>query len=242
MKTYGLVITIFILTCNNLFAEIKNGYEKEIHGVRASLRSLREMLESNKTLSIFQKGEINSKIQTLKKFISYYELTENLLQQFRTIAPDLYNETDTIKDKKGRVVDVYVKFIPEMEMQNGISGTTNIAQHENDKDAYLSEYGAHTVSVKISTVKKALLLLAHEFGHINYQVPHLASYIEFHAEFYQDRVVNSKQKGHNSNDPGGQAAREYEYRFRQHYLTFLKTTYNKFGSPMALIQEISKDL
>ena len=174
------------------------------------------MLESNNTLSIFQKGEINSKIQSLKTFISYYELTENLLQQFRTLAPDLYNETDTIKDKKGRMVDVYVKFIPEMEMQNGISGTTNIAQHENDKDAYLSEYGAHTVSVKISTVKKALLLLAHEFGHISYQVPNLATYVAFYSEFYQEHVGITKQRGHFSNDLSGQKAHEYVNRFREH--------------------------
>ena len=55
---------------------------------------------------------------------------------------------------------------------------------ENDKDAYVSEYGPFSVSIKVWIVTRALLVLSHEFGHVKYQVPNLASYLEFHRTHY----------------------------------------------------------
>ena len=160
--------------------------------------------------------------------------------QFRTIAPSLYTEIDTIKDCTGKTVTVYVKFAPESEMQQGAAGTTNIACLEKDKNVYQSEFGPSTVSVKIASVKKSLLLLAHEFGHVKYQVQNLATYIEFYSTYYQNSTFNSKYIGHNSNDPSGQKALEYENIFRDQYLNFLKTTTVKVDSPLALLQAIRK--
>jgi hypothetical protein len=125
----------------------------------------------------------------MQAYIAYYELTEQLLAQFRSIAPDLYHEIDTIKDDEGRSTDVYVKFMPEEEMKVSVSGTTNIAQAEEDGNAYHSEYGAHTVSVRIAIGKKSLGLLAHELGHVKYQVPYLVSYVKYYNMHYQDRTL-----------------------------------------------------
>ena len=57
-------------------------------------------------------------------------------------------------------------------------------QSSDDKDAYQSEYGKFTVSVKVWIVPRALLVLAHELGHVKYQVPNLASYFEFYKKHY----------------------------------------------------------
>ncbi len=127
--------------------------------------------------------------------ISFYDLTENLLNQFKIIAPKLYAEIDTISDRKGRPVHVYVKFVPVDATKVKAWGITYLNQVENDKDAYLSEYGAFTVSIKIWIVPKALLVLSHELGHVKYQIPNLASYMNFHKKCYKDEVSN--YIGHN---------------------------------------------
>ena len=242
MKTYCLFIAMFMLTWNCLFGEIKNGYGAEIKGIRESLRSLNTLLTEDPNLTLFQKAEIKNKINKLLDYITYFELTEELLVQFKTIAPSLYNEIDSIRDRTGQAVTIYVKFVSEKEMQQGAAGTTNITHLENDKNVYESEYGPNSVSIKIASVKKALLLLAHEFGHVKHQVPNLASYIEFYSASYQNGTFNSKYIGHNSNDPSGQKAIEYENRFRSSQQLFVKTPTTKMENPLALLGTIRKSV
>ncbi len=241
MKTYVLFLTLYLLILHHSSAEIKNGYGTEINGARESLQSLKVLLMDN-NLSIFQKISIKTKISELVKFITYYELTEKLLEQFKTIAPDLYYEIDTLTDCKGRPQHVYVKFIPETEMPGGVAGTTNIAQDNDDENTYTSEYGAHTVSIRIAAVKKSLVLLAHEFGHVKYQVPNLLSYVQFYSKYYLANTYKAKSFGHNDNDPSGESARVYVNRFREKYLNFLRIADAKVEPPIALLQEIKTQL
>ena len=183
MKTYALFIILYVIVIFAATAKIKNGYSIDIQGARESLKSLHLLLKDN-NLSYQQKTSMKNSVTALIKFIKYYELTEKLLSQFRLITPDLYNEIGSLKDASGRRVDIYVKFVPETDMPKGVAGTTNIGQEKNDENAYSSEYGTSTVSIKIAAVNKALFLLAHELGHVKYQVPNLASYIQFHSKFY----------------------------------------------------------
>lgn len=67
----------------------------------------------------------------MKQVIAYiigYELTEDLLSQFRMISPAQFNEIDSIKDRQGRHTHVYVKFIPEEKANIMTWGITNVAQ------------------------------------------------------------------------------------------------------------------
>ena len=127
-------------------------------------------------------------------------------------------------------------------MQHGASGTTNIAHLESDKNIYSSEYGAYTVSIKIASVNKALLLLAHEFGHAKYQVPNLESYFNYYSAYYQNDTFRSSYIGHNSNDASGRQALIYENAFRERYAEFVKTATDKPGTPLALLQAIRKTI
>jgi len=187
-----------ILTSICLFGQIKNGYESEIHGMRSSLESLNRLLAEECNLSVFQRFDMNRKIRMLVEYIAYFKFTEELLAQFRSISPDLYEEINIIKDCSGHRVAVYVKFVPEKEMQYSAGGTTNIGHLENNTNVYDSEYGHYSVSVRIASVNRALILLAHEFGHVKYQVPNLASYVLFYAATYQQRPVSSSYIGHNT--------------------------------------------
>jgi len=242
MKKYCLLLTVFILAMSTVSGEIKNGYEKEILQTRELLKSLSALLQINKNLRIGQRRKIEYRIDSLVNNISNYELTKNLLDQFKVISPDLYSEIDTLKDRKGRNVDVFVKFIPLDKTEIKAWGTTYMTQTEDDKDAYRSEYGECTVSIKVRIVNKALFVLAHELGHVKYQVPYFATYMVYYKDNYINKVYPVTNLGHNQNDLSGKSAIQYVKRFRREYIYFLKMRKEKLQSPLIQIDTIRKNL
>ena len=225
----------------NVFGEIKNGYEGELFKMQESLKNLTRIISETNDLLPSARRTIESKIELLISNISYYELTENLLHQFKIIASDLYSEIDTIRDRNGRAVDVFVKFIPTDATEVKAWGTTYMSQAKNNPDGCLSEYGDHTVSVKIWIVNNALLVLAHELGHVKYQVLHLAHYFEFYKKNYFGIMNDANHIGHNPSDPSGKSANNYEKLFRREYAYFLKAN-EKIENPIVLAEKIKRNL
>ena len=236
-----LHILILLFTCFNVFGKIRNGYERDILPMKESLNNLKMTLMENTGISAMKRRKVEQVIQTLVNHISYYELTESLLNQFKIIDPNLYSQIDTITDRLGRSVDVYVKFVPCDATRVKAWGTTYLNQLPNDKDAYLSEYGPFTVSVKIWIVANALLVLSHELGHVRYQVPNLASYLEFHKSHYRNMELTT-YIGHHSNDPSGKSANHCADIFRKGYVNFLRSGNEKIQIPSVLLARIRKNL
>lgn len=240
MKTYALLITLCFVVALTSPAKIKNGYAVDIEGARESLKSIRLLLKGD--LPLLQRTSMKIKTEDLINFITYYELTEKLLDQFRMISPWMYLQIDTLTDKKGRSIDVYVKFVTEQEMSPGVAGTTNLAQNKNDPDVYESEYGISTVSVRVVIGTKSLHLLAHELGHVRYQVPNLAAYQQFYTKFYLAAAYKGISMGHNDSDDSGREARAFATRFRKDHLEFLRSGEKKLESYAALLQAIKRRL
>ncbi len=234
------LLIILFTSCNASFCEIRNGYENDILILKESLKSLTDILIEDRDLPANQRRKIESKVETLVNHISFYDLTESLLNQFKIIAPRLYAEIDTISDRKGRPVHVYVRFVPVDATKVKAWGMTYLNQMENDQDAYLSEYGAFTVSIKIWIVPKALQVLSHELGHVKYQIPNLASYMTFHKKCYQDESSNCI--GHHPGDPSGKTAVEAEKLFRKEYTYLLRNTDEKIQNPVILLTKIRKSM
>ena len=241
IRNYCLHILMFILTCHAVFGEIKNGYEKNISGTKQSLTILRARLLEDESMTPAHRRKIQSTIATLVDHVAYYDLTEGLLSQFKTIAPELYAQIDTISDRLGRPVDVYVKFVPVDATSVKAWGLTYIDQSSDDKDAYQSEYGKFTVSVKVWIVRRALLVLAHELGHVKYQVPNLASYLEFHKEHYTNMPARTSM-GHDVDDPSGQWASQFGKTFQKKYVDFLKISMEKSSKSLGRIGKAQKEL
>src|SRR5688572_845272 len=107
-----IVLLGLIFIFHNVFGEIKNGYGKDIILLNKSLKNLKAIVSGSDRLTVARRRQIESKIANLENSISYYKVTESLLNQFKMIAPDLYAEIDTIRDGKGRPVNVYIKFVP----------------------------------------------------------------------------------------------------------------------------------
>jgi hypothetical protein len=244
MKTsigyYRIIFLAITFVAHNVVGEIKNGYEREIISARESLKALTTLLHTKSDWSSAERRTITSKIEYVQSILTYYELTENLLGQFKIVAPLLYSDIDTIRDRKGRPVDVYVKFIPQDVANISAWGATYIDQVEGDPDGYLSAYGPLTVSVKIWVVNKALTVLAHEFGHVKYQVPNLASYVTYHKRQYTESSPTATI-GHDANDDSGRAAWEFEKLFQKLYGQYAKGSNKRFQSPVVLLGRIRKN-
>jgi hypothetical protein len=242
LKKYVLLFSFLFLLFNHALGEIKNGYEKDVVQMRASLRRYSALLHVNNNLNPHQRRKIMHGIDSLVNNLSNYELTENLLKQFKDIAPDLYAEIDTLKDINGRNVKVYVKFIPVNGTEIKAWGTTYMNEMPNNKNVFCSEYGMYTVSVKIWIVNKALFVLAHELGHVRYQVPHFAKYMAYYKNNYTAQLHPAISLGHNGKDLSGKSAMNYVKRFRKEYINFLKAKKEKLETPLILMTKIKKNL
>src|SRR5688572_4407035 len=180
MKTNFIFIALFVLSSGQLFGKIRNGYETELLSAKESLRILTSLLLEDREASRANKQRIKSEIENLINHISGYELTQELLYQFRNVSPDMCNEIDNIKDKRGRSTDVYVRFITKGQSKIPLRAASFFAQASVDEDANLSRYGEYSVAVEVCMAEKSLLLLSHELGHIKYIVPNLASFNIFY--------------------------------------------------------------
>ena len=206
MKYFALTALAYCLAITFPLCKIVNGYERNIHSARASLQRLSKLPRDKNVMT---------RLQRVQEFILYHDLTNVLLHEFKAVCPSLYAQIDTISDYLGRRVDVYVRFIPRSDEIQGALAVTNLTQDPQDPHAHTSEYGIHTVSVKVTVVRNALLILAHEFGHTSHQVPHLKKYVDFYKRNYGDVHSRSTYLGHKPNDPGGQHAILFENQFRK---------------------------
>jgi hypothetical protein len=242
MKKYSVIVIMFFLVLNSAWGKLKNGYEKDILDVREKLKNYNHILNTNDNLSASDRRHLKTDIKNLIVYQSYYELTEELLKQFKQISPEIYNRIDSIKDAKGRYTDVYVKFIPREEASIMAGGVTYMSQSVKDKHACFSEYGKHSVSIKIWLFNEALLALAHELGHVNYQVPNLATYAEYYKKLYPPFSTETNHMGHAPSDRSGKDAITFQKEFKKTYLDQAKFRSGdmRFESPFILMEEIKK--
>ena len=238
-----IVITLAIIAVVNCasFGKIKNGYGSEINSALTSLRILDELLAAQEKLTHTERRAAEKRIKEVSEYILYYELTEQLLLRFRTIAPEIYNTIDSLRDGKGRPTDVYIRFIPEKNARVQAWGITNIGRMTDDPHGYRSEFGEYTVSVKVWAVEKSLLVLAHELGHVKYQVGHLASYVEYYNTTYPRATTEPNYIGHAHGDQSGDSALAFEKKFRERHARYWKEG-GVLESPLVLRERINDEI
>jgi hypothetical protein len=241
MKASFLFAILMIFSSYVLLGEIKNGYETELHNAIATLQKLNLRLSGDKTLSILEKQMIRSEIKKVTDVISHYELTRQLINQFRIVSPVMYNEMDSIKDKRKRTTDIFIRLIPSEQASVKLMAASFFRQSPRDDDASYSEYGENSVSVNVVIGHNALLLLSHELGHISYVVPNLAKYVSFYKRCYKKELVNFSYVGHNQSDESGKTAFSFEQRFRGDLAYYLINGGMKFESSASLIDRIRRN-
>ena len=238
MKTLYLLIvcTLFV---HPLVGKIRNGYEPRLEDSRTSLQSLNLLFLKGK-MSGMERLQVKSKIEVLVNYISFYELTDEFIRQFRIVAPVMFTELDNIRDKRGRFTDIYIRLIPTKESRIPLVAASFFQQTGEDEDASVSPYGMYSVSVDIFIVDNALFLLSHELGHVKYIVPNLATY----SKFYKWRYNNVKADsyiGHSANDLSGEQSHIFERRFLEEKKVYFRNGGRKPMSLPVLLTQIKKN-
>ena len=247
MKTLILIVIVLSLFPQSAKGLIKNGYATKIQETRLVLKNLNNIIsedkrkhpKSQKKLSARQRAKLKKTIKSLEQFIYYFEFTEILLEQFRSVAPELYYEIDVIVDGNGEKTDVYVKFVPYELMQISPRAIVYIGYKKNEFNVCHSEFGDHTVSVIVRVELNSLFFLAHELGHVKYEVPNISTYFEFYNKVYKYQNRSSNFLGHNSNDLSGKVANIYGKRFREYYKKYKKDNQEKLEAPMVLLKKLN---
>lgn len=221
------IITLAVLClgfCQEMYAEIRNGYEEEIIKVEKWLNQLHEI--ANRPLNELQREKMNKKLEeahaTVDKLRENHKKTQELIDMLRMIDPELYHEINTIQDSEGNETDVYIKVVDRLSL--GMLGATNVDHSIDNPNVYSSQYGDYTVSVRIVDTNpiRAMLILVHELGHVRYQVPHLAEYIRFYKKTYQNKYLEGIKKGHHPDDPGHITIEETLIAFKASWINYNK--------------------
>jgi len=169
-----VILFIFLYQPGLLRAEIKNGYEIELEETRRCLENINTMIKMEGRNNRERMIKLKKYLIKLKKIEArqsiYSEKTRKLLLRLKEIDPTLFSEIDSIKDGKGNSTDVYVKVVP-LNKDQEIHGSTNLDQYNFDEDMYSSSYGIKIASVIVADCFRSIFLLAHELGHVKYQVP-----------------------------------------------------------------------
>lgn len=234
-----ILASLMVVSCT--FGKIRNGYSNNLDDCRKSLHALQEILAPGENLSPAQRRTVKAKIQSLTDFISYHDVTEQLIAQLLTVSPDLYYNMDNLKDKKGRLTDIYVKLIPREKAVVSLMGVSFFSQDETDGDAHNSGYGQRSVSIEIWIGPDALQLLYHELGHTNYIVPNIADYSGFYRQHYVGHDIKPSFIGHHPQDGSGKMAQAFEARYRKDYALHLKNGGSPLDSMQFLMMKWRKD-
>lgn len=241
MKTVFLLIAVTVLSIALASGKIRNGYEVKLAAARSSLRHLHAMLLADPDMSALKKQKIRSEIDAMVMFLSCYELTEKLLMQLRMISPDIYNALDTIRDKRGRLTDVYVRLVPPEKAGVPLEGMSIFSQASCDEDANHSEYGDYSVSINVWILDKSLLLLYHELGHVRYVIPNLAEYCRFYARCYGSRKMSLSYIGHDVRDQSGMFANAFVRQYIRDKVKFKRASGTRPEHTFALLRSIEKN-
>ena len=224
MRTIALLFCILFIPFGPLRSKIINGYSAKLAATRLTIHNLdslvrdpdlsdRELKKIKKCVKVLRNLQEKEKALTV-----WHDKTEALLRQLRDIDPVLYHEIDAISDSEGHPTDVYVKVVVNGQLIHGAVATTNFNQCPDNPNVYTSEFGRHTVCVQVCALKNILVSLAHEFGHVRYQVPNLKSYMEYYNKYYNNdsdkfTPMHQYNVGHNSDDPSHQSVKFVLSRF-----------------------------
>jgi hypothetical protein len=242
MTRIGLAaLLMWLLSIEDLHARSLNGYETHLTNNKQCLENLRLMLLGNDSLSSEQRRRVKSKIADLIDFISLYQITEEAIRQLKIVSPRIFYLSDSLKDKRGRPTDVYVKLVHEERSRIPLAGANFLWQHAYDKDLSVSEFGTQTASIEVWIDCNVLLLLSHELGHVTYIVPNLATYVAFYNHAYW-QVEDISYVGHKHQDSSGKSADNFTKQFYSDWRAYRRLGGIKLESPSLRLAAIKKQL
>ena len=99
-----MFILMFVLTSHAVVGKFKNFYEKNVLATKEGLKILRVIFLAGRNITSAKQQKIQSTITAVVNQLSYGDVNERFLTQFKTIALDLYVQIDTVSVTSETVV------------------------------------------------------------------------------------------------------------------------------------------
>lgn len=202
---------------------IRNGYQAQLDAANSRVSTIENVLNSKNNSTKVKKmaaKQLKKAKRNLNKIQKKFEQTKQLISDLQSIDSQLFNEINTITNSEGTETDVYVKAIT-LSGDDAVYGTTNVNQNPDNPNEYMSDYGVNTVSVTAQV--RNFSKLAHEFGHVKYQVPNLATYAKYYKSKYgKNSGYTGQELGHLPGDQSGQMVEVVMERFYKAYRKYKK--------------------
>lgn len=248
MTNYTVMLMILLCPFISAYGNINNGFTKQKDKLKKQVEALVVQIEKSSDGKAIKK--LDKKLNKLHKqyeiIMSNYEATENVLKELSHIDPELYHKVDAVVDAEGSLTHVYVKvmarntgkFIDHASQGYSMTGYTNLGHWEANPNVYASEYGVYTVSVVIGNTTDKLSALAHEFGHVLYQVENLKSYTAYYKQTYNLNSISKFGLGHDPLDPGHPFVKSIENAFKDKLNQRRRLAKSKTGTAELLAIEL----
>ena len=179
-----------------------NELKKKIENIQTQINNCTD----KKQLRMLNKA-LKTSQNKLKIESEYEDIVNSAIQDLKDYGiDDEFNKLDNLTDVNGNNVDVFIQVIDYINQPiGGTEGQTDL-QIESD-GSISSKKGKNTVSITLSHNYKWLSgkILAHEGGHVLWDVRHPTSVINFYALF-----PTQNKNGHESGNNSGLVANYYE--------------------------------
>ncbi|HLP96409.1 MAG TPA: RHS repeat-associated core domain-containing protein [Saprospiraceae bacterium] len=195
-----------------------NGYQEARDHASDRLNMAKENLnsysgEDKKALKKL-KREVKDAQRAFDRIDAKYQSVETAIRDLKEYNSQEYKDLNSLQDAEGNFVNVYIQEEDHLADDNGqtLSGKTEtlpdrvleiINAETGDKKlvaSVQSRHGSNTATIVINSNEPSKgETLAHEGGHVLYNVPNLATYLLW-------RKANPNKDGHAKGDPSGERA------------------------------------
>jgi RHS repeat-associated protein len=229
---YSYVANNPILLVDPNGMEIRNGYEIDRSTKQQSIDAVQKVIDDpsakKEDIEVAKKilAGLKSDLADIQKNL---DRTNEVLTDLRLTDRMLFDQMNNLKDANGNVVDVYVKTDNNIGYNDGNYGKSEVRSSADDDNKPSSQYdgfsnGRGTVTVTVNSRRygqeDAVVLTAHEFGHLLYNVPNLVAYQKFYKDYYGPNEPFGH--GHGPRDPSGKSVDAVLKRFLPLYKQYKK--------------------
>lgn len=230
MKQYVLTSALFLCLILNAQADIYNGFYYDILKLEKTIARTQDLLSETTNTRDLKKLEkelkrLNKKMRSLQA--SHAE-TEALIKEVWQIDSGLCAKVSRVTNAEGTLTHVYVKVVSRTsEEYINLSrhhyvacAYTSVGQEAINAHVCTSRAGTNTVTITVAYGCDALKALGHEYAHVLYIVPNLATYMKFWTS--NDDFHN----GHSKDDPSYFFLNEIEQNYLNRYIEYTQSKRN----------------